>query len=44
MKKRKLCVTEGMPREMVLREMHDSPTAGHPGIQKTYKAIKQLYW
>ena len=30
-RKGKLCVPTGLPRESILREHHDSPTAGHPG-------------
>ena len=29
----------------ILKESHDSPSAGHPGIQKTYALVKrQFYW
>jgi hypothetical protein len=43
-RKGKLCVPEGLPRESLLREYHDAPLAGHPGIKKTYQAIKEEYW
>ena len=31
-------------RETVIREMHDPPYKGHPGVKKTCKAIERLYW
>jgi hypothetical protein len=43
-RKGKLCVPAGLPRESILREHHDAPMAGHPGIKKTYKKIKEDYY
>ena len=43
-RKEKLCVPSGLPRESILREHHNSPTAGHPRIKKTYKKIKEDYY
>ncbi|PZC79417.1 hypothetical protein B5X24_HaOG216412 [Helicoverpa armigera] len=28
----------------ILKELHDSPTAGHPGIDRTYQKVGQLYY
>ena len=28
----------------ILKELHDSPTAGHPGNQRTYQKVAQLYY
>ena len=36
-----------IPRSMVvqiLHEVHDSPTGGHPGIERTYLTLKQYYF
>ena len=44
--KGRVCVpATGDFRAQILRESHDSPSAGHPGIQKTYALVKrQFYW
>jgi hypothetical protein len=42
--KGKICVSVGLLRESILREHHDAPMAGHPGIKKTYKKIKEDYY
>ena len=44
--KGRVCVpTIGDFRRQILKESHDSPSAGHPGIQKTYALVKrQFYW
>jgi hypothetical protein len=39
-----LCVPARLLRESILREHHDAPIAGHPGIKKTYKKIKEDYY
>ena len=31
-------------REHILNEVHNEPTAGHPGIEKTYKRAAQIYY
>jgi transposase InsO family protein len=31
-------------RKTLLQEYHDGPTAGHPGVWKTYRAIRRDYW
>ena len=31
-------------REAVIKECHDSPTAGHPGREKTYAGVSKLYY
>ena len=30
--------------EKVMKENHDTPIAGHPGISKSQELIKQNYW
>ena len=44
--KGRVCVPAmGDFRRQILIESHDSPSAGHPGIQKTYALVKrQFYW
>ena len=39
----KLVVPRGK-RETVMEEIHYEPTAGHPGIDKTYKCTTQFYY
>jgi hypothetical protein len=39
----KLCVPRTQ-RKKVLEDNHDAPTAGHPGIHKTYDKIARLYY
>jgi hypothetical protein len=34
---------EGLFRK-ILEAYHDHPSAGHPGILKTYQIIKEVYW
>src|SRR5882757_4075736 len=36
-------VPDKKDRPCILWEMHDSPLAGHPGIEKTYKLLSQEY-
>ena len=43
-RKGKLCVPQGIARAAILQEHHNSPSAGHPGMSKTLKAIKENYW
>lgn len=31
-------------RELILKECHDAPSAGHPGVAKTVKLITINYW
>lgn len=31
-------------RERCIRELHDSPSAGHPGIDRTMELVSRLYW
>jgi transposase InsO family protein len=31
-------------RREILRQYHDGSTAGHPGVWKTYKAVREDYW
>jgi hypothetical protein len=31
-------------RQNILKRYHDSPTAGHPGIWKTTRMIREDYW
>ena len=31
-------------REQILNEVHNEPTAGHPGIEKSYKRVAQIYY
>ena len=31
-------------RELILKECHDAPTAGHPGVARTVKLITVNYW
>jgi len=31
-------------RRMLVEIYHDSPTAGHPGMAKTLKALSKFYW
>ena len=44
--KGRVCVpATGNFRAQILKESHDSPSAGHPGIHKTYALVKrQFYW
>ena len=44
--KGRVCVpATGDFRRQILIKSHDSPSAGHPGIQKTYALVKrQFYW
>ena len=44
--KGRVCVpATGNFRGQILKESHDSPSAGHPGIHKTYALVKrQFYW
>lgn len=30
--------------QMVLREMHDAPTAGHMGVERTATSVRRLFW
>jgi Integrase zinc binding domain len=40
-----LVVPEGTTlRKTLLQEYHEVPTAGHPGVWKTYQAIRRDYW
>ena len=41
----RLCLPQGADRVQVLQEMHDSKTAGHPGIRRTLaKVMGNFYW
>jgi len=31
-------------RRGILHELHDAPASGHPGGEKTFQAVKKLYW
>jgi hypothetical protein len=44
--KGRVCVpSDSDTRRQILYECHDSPSAGHPGIRKTYALAKrQFYW
>jgi len=43
--KGRLYLPAGRPRDMVLHEVHDAPTAGHMGRDKTLKRVKRrFYW
>lgn len=42
-KDRKVYVPDSM-KEVVMKEHHDSPLAGHPGVKKTYKLVWRRYW
>ena len=44
--KGRICVpTDKDIRRQILYECHDSPSAGHPGIRKTYALVRrQFYW
>ena len=46
LQKRRVCVqTDSDTRRQILYECHDSPSAGHAGIRKTYALVrKQFYW
>jgi len=42
---RRLCVPkEGLLKQSIFRTFHDSPTAAHPGRDKTYSSIKKGYF
>jgi hypothetical protein len=43
-RKGKICVPTEWDKEVIIEEFHDAPYAGHPGMAKTYKAIKARYW
>lgn len=40
----KLCIPQGPYQPLLLHHAHDSITAGHPGVKKTYTAIAEEYW
>jgi hypothetical protein len=44
MKEGKLVVVSDQVKKEVLKEHHDHPTAGHPGIALTYFSIRTRYW
>ncbi len=31
-------------KRMIFRQMHDSVTAGHPGISRTFELVSRLFW
>ncbi|GFU95177.1 transposon Tf2-9 polyprotein [Trichonephila clavipes] len=37
-------VVPAQERERILQEYHDAPTAGHYGVQNTYKKISSRYY
>ena len=39
----RIVIPESMKME-ILEQCHDSPFAGHPGIQKTFELISRSYW
>lgn len=41
--KGRICVPRKF-QSLILREVHDLPLAGHPGISRTYKELKRNYW
>jgi len=44
-KKGRRCVSHKEDKEILLNEFHDSPLSLHPGIEKTYAAMSELfYW
>ena len=41
----RLCIPPGNIRRELLKSCHDVPTAGHPGVTRTYaKLARQYYW
>ena len=41
----RLCIPPGNIRKELLKSCHDVPTAGHPGVTRTYaKLARQYYW
>ncbi|NHV87501.1 hypothetical protein HA385_23185, partial [Escherichia coli] len=44
--KGRVCVPQDADiRRQILYECHDSPSAGHPGIRKTYAHVRRhFYW
>jgi hypothetical protein len=40
----RVCIPKGELRIRILQEMHDAPSAGHFGIEKTIARIQQQYW
>ncbi|KAJ2172783.1 hypothetical protein EV180_007489, partial [Coemansia sp. RSA 518] len=39
------CISKKKEQETLIREIHDAPLAMHPGEQKTYDRLKELfYW
>ena len=43
-KEGRLVINDDTTRHEVLKEHHDHPTAGHPGIASTYFSIRTRYW
>ena len=41
----RLCIPHGSLRMQILHDHHDTPVAGHQGIERTYEALHRLfYW
>jgi deoxyuridine 5'-triphosphate nucleotidohydrolase len=40
----RICVPRGDLRRRIMRELHDAPTSGHFGIEKTIANIQREYW
>jgi hypothetical protein len=43
-KEGKLVVISDQVKKEILKEHHNHPTAGHPGIASTYFSIRTRYW
>jgi sensor c-di-GMP phosphodiesterase-like protein len=43
-RKEKIYVPTEWDKEVIIEEFHDAPYTRHPGMAKTYKAIKVHYW
>jgi len=41
----RLCIPDSREiKDLILHDFHDAPIAGHPGFDKTYSAIRALYY
>jgi hypothetical protein len=44
-KEGKIAIPNSTPvKHAILHALHDSPTAGHPGVARTYEKVKRYYW
>lgn len=43
-KETRICIPKGELRARILQELHDAPTAGHFGVEKTIARVQREYW